>query len=97
MNLKEIKKVLMTGKGKIIIGVHTQGRLAKRGYSKGDIVAAIFNSQIIERQGTQKIAIAGRDMDDNPIVVVIAKLSELSFKVVTVMPPIDHHRFKDCV
>ncbi|MDE3841019.1 hypothetical protein C0966_17280 (plasmid) [Bacillus methanolicus] len=97
MNLKEIKKILMTGKGKIIIGSHTKKRLMKRGYSKGDIVAAIFDGEIIERQGVNKVAISGRDKDENPIVVVIAKQSNLSFKVVTVMPPIDHHRFKDCI
>lgn len=97
MQLKEIKKILMTGKGKILIGSHTKGRLLKRGYSKGDIVSAIFNGEIIERQGANKVAIAGRDKDDNPIVVVIAKENRLTFKVVTVMPPLDHHRFKECV
>jgi hypothetical protein len=97
MNLKEIKKVLMTRKGKIVISIHTKKRLIKRGYSKGDIVSAIFNGEIIERQGAKKVAIAGRDKDENPVVVVIAKLSDLTFKVVTVMPPIDHLRFKDCV
>ncbi|KZE68014.1 hypothetical protein AWM68_17740 [Fictibacillus phosphorivorans] len=97
MNMKEIKKVLMTGKGKIIIGTHTKQRLIKRGYSKGDIVAAIFNGEIVERQGAYKVAIAGRDKDSNPIVVIIAKQSQLLFKVVTVMPPIDHHRFRESV
>ncbi|MEH6988413.1 DUF4258 domain-containing protein [Cytobacillus firmus] len=97
MNLKEIKKVLMTGNGKILIGTHTKKRLKKRGYSKGDIVSAIFNGEIVERQGASKVVIAGKDMDDNPIVVVIAKHSHSTFKLVTVMPPIDHFRFKDCV
>lgn len=97
MNLKEIKKVLMTGNGKIFIGTHTKKRLKKRGYSKGDIVSALFNGEIVERQGASKVVIAGRDMDDNPIVVVIAKHSHFIFKLVTVMPPIDHFRFKDCV
>jgi hypothetical protein len=97
MNLKEIKKVLMTGKGKIVVGPHTKKRLIKRGYSKGDIVAALFNGNIVERQSVNKIAVAGRDKDQNPIIVVIAKEADLSFKIVTVMPPIDHQRFKDCV
>lgn len=97
MQLKDIKKVLMTGQGKIIIGPHTQKRLAQRGYFKGDIVAAIFNGEIIERQGAKKVAIAGRDKDDNPIVLIIAKLTSVNYKVVTVMPPIDHNRFKECV
>ncbi|QCJ45489.1 DUF4258 domain-containing protein (plasmid) [Bacillus sp. S3] len=97
MQLKDIKKVLMTGQGKIIIGDHTKKRLAERGYFKGDIVAAIFNGEIIERQGAKKVAIAGRDIDDNPIVVIIAKLTPIAYKVVTVMPPIDHLRFNECV
>lgn len=97
MQLKDIKKVLMTGQGKIIIGSHTKKRLDDRGYVKGDIVAAIFNGEIIERQGAKKVAIAGRDIDENPIVVIIAKLTPAAYKVVTVMPPIDHFRFKECV
>lgn len=97
MKLKEVKKVLMTGKGKIIIGDHTKGRLLKRGYTKGDIVAAIFNGDIVERQGMNKIAISGRDTDDNPVIVVIAKELNDTFKIVTVLPPIDNYRFKDCI
>lgn len=97
MNLKELKKVLMTGKGTISIGNHTKERLLKRGYSKGDIVSAIFTGEIVERQGVNKVVIAGRDKDNNPIVIVVAKESKLSYKLVTVMPPIDHFRFKDCI
>lgn len=97
MYLKEIKKVLMTGRGKIILGFHSKKRLKNRGYSKGDVVSAIFNGEIVERQGADKVAIAGQDKDDNPIIVVIAKHCNLSFIVVTVMPPIDHSRFKICV
>jgi hypothetical protein len=97
MNLKEIKKVLMTQRGKISMGPHTKEKLEKRGYSKGDIVSAIFSGEIVERQSKNKVAIAGRDKDENPIVVVIAKNSDSNFFIVTVMPPIDHQRFKDCV
>lgn len=97
MNLKEIKKVLMSGNGKIIVGTHTRKRLNKRGYSKGDIVSCIFNGAIVEHQGASKVAIAGYDKDQNPIVVVIAKEGKLTFKVVTVMPPTDHYRFEECV
>lgn len=97
MNLKEIKKVLMGGKGKILVSSHTRTRLNQRGYTKGDIVACIFNGNIAEYQGASKVAITGHDKDGNPVVVVIAKISESTFKVVTVMPPTDHYRFKDCV
>ncbi|MEI2356275.1 DUF4258 domain-containing protein [Mesobacillus zeae] len=97
MKLKDLKKVLMTGKGQIVIGNHTKNRLIKRGYSKGDVVSAIFTGEIVERQGSNKVAIAGRDKDGNPIVVIIAKQPFHSFKVVTVMPPIDHLRFRECV
>jgi hypothetical protein len=97
MNLKELKKILMTGKGMIIMGSHTKQRLNERGYSKGDIVSAIFTGEIVERQGANKVAIAGRDKDNNPIVIVVAKQTELFYKLVTVMPPIDHFRFKDCI
>ncbi|RHW35986.1 DUF4258 domain-containing protein [Neobacillus notoginsengisoli] len=97
MQMKDIKKVLMTGQRKIIVGSHTKKQLGKRGYSKGDIVAAIFSGSIVERQGTNKVVIAGRDKDDNPIVIVIAKLSTQDYKMVTVMPPIDHNRFQECV
>lgn len=97
MNLKEVKRVLMTGKGRIVIDSHTRKRLHQRGYSKGDIVSAIFTGTLVEQQGANKILISGIDMDDNPIVFVIAKVASLSYKLVTVMPPIDHSRFKDCV
>lgn len=97
MNLKEIKKVLMTGNGKIIMGNHTKKRLENRGYTKGDIVSAIFSGKIVERQGPKKVAIAGRDKDNNPIVVIIAEKKAQVYLIVTVMPPIDHNRFEDCV
>jgi len=97
MNLKEIKKVLMSGTGKIIVGTHTRKRLNKRGYTKGDIVSCIFSGAIAEHQGASKVAIAGHDKDGNPIIVVIAKEANSVFKIVTVMPPTDHYRFKECV
>lgn len=96
MNMKEIKKVLFSGKGSIKISYHTKSRLKKRGYSKGDLVAALLNGRIIERQGIHKVLVAGRDKDNNPIIIVIAKDGVNDFTVVTVMPPIDR-RFKECV
>ncbi|MDK8642432.1 MULTISPECIES: DUF4258 domain-containing protein [Niallia] len=97
LKLKEIKKVLMTGKGVIKISMHTKERLVKRGYSKGDIVSAIFTGSVSEIQGYNKISILGRDKDHNPIVVVIAKKRASYYKVVTVMPPIDRSRFRECI
>lgn len=97
MNLREIKKVLMTGKGVIKIGNHTKQLLVKRGYSKGDIVSGIFTGSINEIQSYNKISILGKDKDNNPIVVVIAKTMPYHYKIVTVMPPIDQSRFRDCI
>ena len=92
MKLKEIKKVLMTGKGVIKIGNHV-----KRGYSKGDIISGIFTGSIYEIQSYNKISILGKDRDNNSIVVVIAKMMPYHYKIVTVMPPIDQSRFRDCI
>lgn len=97
MNLKEIKKVLMSGNGKIIVSKHTGKRLSERGYSKGDIVSCLFNGTVAEQQGATKVAVAGHDKDGNPIIVVVAKVSERTFKLVRVMPPTDPYRFKECI
>lgn len=97
MKLKEVKKVLMTGKGSITLSNHTNRRLIKRGYLKGDIVAAIFNGEIVEYQTATKVSIAGNDMDHNPIILVMEKKAPDSFHVITVMPPLDHKRFKECI
>jgi len=69
MKLQEVKKVLFSGKGKIIISIHTMQRLEQRGYTKADIVTAILNGEIVERQSISKVAVLGRDTDDNPVVV----------------------------
>ncbi|MEY8742064.1 DUF4258 domain-containing protein [Bacillales bacterium AN1005] len=88
----------MKGKGVIKISMHTKERLVKRGYSKGDIVSAIFTGSVSEiQQGYNKISILGRDKDPNPFVVVIAKKRPFYYKVVTVMPPIDRSRFRECI
>ncbi|MGN8842541.1 DUF4258 domain-containing protein [Niallia sp. HCP3S3_B10] len=97
MKLQEVKKVLFSRKGRIIISIHTMQRLEQRGYTKGDIVTAILNGEIVERQSISKVAVLGRDTDDNPVVVVIAKVSNQQFKIVTTMPPIDRSRFRYCI
>ncbi|WP_269919606.1 DUF4258 domain-containing protein [Caldifermentibacillus hisashii] len=97
MNMKEIRKSLMTGKGSFIKSNHTRKRMEKRGYSNADIVAAIFNGTIVERQGNTKVVIAGKDKDENPIVIILAQMAIDYFVIVTVMPPTDHTRFSDCI
>jgi hypothetical protein len=97
MNLKELKKTLMTEKGKIYLSDHTKKRLIKRGYTKGDIVSVIFNGWLQERQGAKKVLIAGYDTDHNPMVIVVSKESPHSYCIVTVMPPIDQYRFTECI
>ncbi|WP_374717717.1 DUF4258 domain-containing protein [Neobacillus sp.] len=97
MNLKDIKKCLMTRKRKIVLGKHAKEQLLKRGYTKADICSALLGGTIIEQQGANKVAIAGKDTDNNPVIIIIAKELDSSFKIVTVMPPIDHQRFIDCI
>lgn len=97
MNIKEIRKALMTGKGTFIKSKHTKKRMEKRGYTNADIISAIFNGAIVERQGNNKVVIAGKDKDDNPIVIIMAQCATDIYMVVTVMPPTDHTRFIDCI
>lgn len=104
--LRDIKKILMSREGHIRIGNHTYERLKKRGYSRGDLVSCIMNGSIVEVQTgfnhdldkyTFNYVIAGRDKDENPVVVVLSEEGKKLFKVITVMPPIDNNRFKDCI
>ena len=104
--LRGIKKILMSKEGFIRISTHTYERLKKRGYTKGDIVSCIMNGTIVEIQTgfnhdidklTFNYVIAGRDQDNNPIVIVLSEEGKNLFKVITVMPPIDNKRFTDCI
>ncbi|MFE7064210.1 DUF4258 domain-containing protein [Sutcliffiella sp. NPDC057660] len=104
--MREIKKYLMSGLSFIRIGIHTKGRLIKRGYTKKDIISCICNGSITEIQHgynhqVQKVCptyvIEGKDAFANPIVVVISEESKREFSVVTVMPPIDKKRFKETI
>lgn len=81
-------------------------RLRKRGYKKGDLVSGIMTGKIIEEQigfdprtrtANKKYVIEGKDMDNNPIVIVIAKIKSFNFKIITVMPPLDRRRFTHCI
>lgn len=104
--IKDIKKILMSGKGYIRIGSHTKRKMVDRGYTKGDIVSSIMTGILKEIQygfnydlgrSTFKYVIEGRDLSRNPIVSVLAEEGQSAFLVVTVMPPTDHHRFTDCI
>ncbi|MGN7300602.1 DUF4258 domain-containing protein [Ferdinandcohnia sp. SAFN-114] len=105
-SIKDIKKVLMSGKGYIRIGSHTKKRMVERGYTKGDIVSSVMTGTLKEIQygfnhdlgrSTFKYVIEGKDLSNNPIVSVLAEEGKTAYLVVTVMPPTDHHRFTDCI
>lgn len=87
----------MSGHGKIIMSSHAKVQMGKRGYTKGDVVCCLFNGKVIERQLYNKIVVQGKDRSSNPMVVVIAEMGGRTFKIVTVMPPIDRHRFRECI
>lgn len=104
--LKEIKKILMGGKGYVRIGVHTYNQMVKRGYSRGDLVSCIMSGKIHEvqmgfnrkiNQMAKTYVLTGSDTSQNPIVVVLSEEGENHFSVVTVMPPTDQSRFIDCI
>ncbi|MFC0273749.1 DUF4258 domain-containing protein [Metabacillus herbersteinensis] len=104
--LKEIKKVLMSLEGYIRMGAHVKQRMYKRGYTKGDIVSAIMGGEITDIQygfnhdigsNAFNYVIVGKDSSLNPIVVVLSEEGKSKFLIITVMPPIDHKRFTDCI
>ncbi len=94
--LKEIRKALM--KGEIVLHPHAIRRMKSRGYSKSDVAMGIMNGYIHEMQqknSEKRFVVSGKDTFMNPIIVVV--LEEKPYLVITVMPPIDHQRFTDCV
>lgn len=104
--MREFKKILLSGNGYIRMSDHTQMRIHKRGYTKGDIVSCIMNGTVNEVQtqfcrknnkSSFAYVIEGKDCSNNPIVVVLGEEGNLSYTVVTVMPPLDNRRFKDCI
>lgn len=100
MFLKTLKKGLMNGRAVIRLSFHTRKRLKDRGYQKGDIVSAIMNGKVNGIQyedGKVKYVIEGKDMDSNPIVVIVAFIAPLHYVIVSVMPPIDRSRFTNCI
>jgi hypothetical protein len=104
--MKNIKKILMGGQGYIRVGKHSFSRMNKRGYTKGDLVSCIMNGEIHEVQrgfnhSLGKMAltyiITGKDTSQNPAVVILSEEGEQQYSVVTVMPPTDRTRFRDCI
>lgn len=104
--LKRIKKVLMTGNGYIRLGKHTKSRMAKRGYTRGDVVMGIMTGSILEiqvgfnrkmNQHLPTYVLQGFDESGNSIVIIVSVEGEKSYSIVTVMPPIDKSRFQKCV
>jgi hypothetical protein len=91
VNLKEIKKALMTNR--VRISQHTKERMDKRGYMRKDIISCILTGSVVERQVFNNnvcLLIEGKDTDNLPIAVVIGrdKNHPNFYIVVTVMPPI---------
>lgn len=104
--MKVFKKILLSGDGYIRISEHADLRMKKRGYSRADIVSCIMNGIINDVQlhsNTQQdkpsfaYVITGRDRSNNPVVVVLGEEGEKQYTVVTIMPPVDKKRFKDCI
>lgn len=99
MFLRTLKKELMSGRAVIRLSFHTRKRLKDRGYQKGDIVSAIMNGKVngVQYDEGIKYVIEGKDMDNNPIVVIVAITEPLHYVIVSVMPPIDRRRFTNCI
>ncbi|WP_066418222.1 DUF4258 domain-containing protein [Sutcliffiella cohnii] len=104
--IKQIQKVLLNKDGIIRVGKHTKDHFIDRGYVRGDIVRCILSGQLNEVQigwnfrlekYTPKFVIEGKDLDDNPMVVVLSQDMENIYSVVTIMPPHDRSRFKNCI
>ncbi|WP_148950823.1 DUF4258 domain-containing protein [Bacillus infantis] len=88
--MKTVKKALMTSK--VTIGEHAKDRMAKRGYTRKDLISCIMTGSIVEhqiRKGKPCLLIEGQDLDELPIAMVIGHdLKPGYLKVVTVMPPL---------
>lgn len=99
MNL--LKKELMfllkkRRKGYIYTAVHTKDHFVDRGYTKGDIVHCIIKGKITKIREDSKYGgisnlifeLLGKDTDNNPMLLVIAKTGTNVFKICTITPPI---------
>ncbi|WP_209124384.1 DUF4258 domain-containing protein [Alkalihalobacillus sp. BA299] len=104
--MRDIQKILMNKDGVIRVGKHTKERFVNRGYYRGDIVRCILSGHLCEVQVgwnfrlekyTPKFVIEGKDLDDNPMVVVLSQEADKFYSVITIMPPHDRKRFKTCI
>lgn len=107
--LREIRQAVLKKNpyGYLRFSLHAKQQMKKRGYRLSDVLSVLFNeSNVIEKKKgfndyTQsfcpKYTIAGKDVSQNPCVVVITKEGPFQFSVVTVMPPTDRRRFKECI
>lgn len=95
MEMKTIKKALM--QNSVRISDHTFKRIAKRGYTRSDMIACIMQGELTETQmykGRLGYQIEGFDVDGQPMVMIIGHEKQpAKFKIVTCMPPISK-RFK---
>lgn len=94
----EIRKSLF--RGTILLSDHTLKRMQQRGYHKGDLIRCIMSGHLIERQVSShrqyRYVVQGVDDSNNPIVCVFQKEGK-GFRVITVMPPYDRHRFDSVI
>jgi len=104
--LRVLRKQLMTHKAIIRMSSHTKRRMDKRGYTKSDIVVCLMSGQVTEmgygyshrlKKMTLNLVIEGRDSDHNPMVTIVGLDGETEYTIVTVHPPIDRTRFKNCI
>ena len=90
MDIKKVKKALMTGK--LRLSDHARFRMDKRGYTKRDIISCIMSGEKVETQIKQKklrIVIEGLDTDQLPMAAVIGRdMDRDHLVVITVMPPL---------
>ncbi|MCK6259533.1 DUF4258 domain-containing protein [Fictibacillus sp. KIGAM418] len=101
--MREVRKTLLSKQGYIQLGSHSKKQMNKRGYTSKDIVRSLLTGNVtgIERGHNIKLnricptlTVEGKDMDDNPIVVILSQEKVNGYLVVTVMPPINKARFK---
>lgn len=88
--MKIIKKRLM--QGKMMMSDHVGERMAKRGYTRKDLISCILQGELTETQYYNRrfdFVIEGFDADDSPMVVIVGFGNiKGTMKIITAMPPI---------
>lgn len=91
LTMKNIRKEL--AKSNIVLPMHVQEEISKRGYFKKDIIQCMWTGEITEMQYHRKefkTIIEGFDFDGLPMVLVVGFYRENRNKlaVITAFPPI---------